>query len=227
MRKILTTFGTGPAREALKISLPLMAAYALRHGYDLFVPSDSAVDYFCQGRPPSWGKVNLIHALLLSNPKPEFVVWLDADVVPVRMDRDIARDAWEPGMSVVVQNTPDGAVPSCGVIVARAGDKLVGFLRNVFGDNYNWSCAGQDGMGLKRSNGWWEQAAIIKALGGDPDQTPIVTPPKSDLWAELPYEWNPHPCDSRGVPENLRFFHATATNDRLGDMKTWAARADA
>lgn len=225
MRKVLTTFGVGgESAEALKISLPLMAEYAMRHGYDLFVPSDAAVNHFRDGRPPSWGKVSLIRQLLRGDPRPEFVVWLDADVVPVRMDRDIVRDAWAPGLNVVIQNTPDGAVPSCGVIVARNSVATQQFLDFVFGDKYQWSVAGIDGMGLARSHGWWEQAAIIKALGGDPDPTPIVTPPPSDLWAELPYEWNPHPCDPRGIPDDLRFFHGTATNDRLGDMRRWAER---
>lgn len=223
MRKVLTTFGVGvESAAALKISLPLMAEYAARHGYDLFVPGESVVATLCRGRPPSWGKVGLIAELLVSWPYPDAVVWLDADVVPVRMDRDIVEDAGPDGLSLVVQNTVDGAVPSCGVIVAKNKTAVLDILADA--GSTDRCPAGPDGMGLARSHGWWEQAAIIKALGGDPDPTPIVTPPPSGMWSELPYEWNPHPCDPRGIPDDLRFFHGTATNDRLGDMRRWASR---
>lgn len=225
MQKILTTFGTGPSREALKISLPLMAAYAARHDYRLVVPSDADVEQCCRGRPPSWGKIGWLAKLCDEDEWCEtLVLWLDADVVIVRHDKDIAASLAiisHPFLSMVVQNTPDGAVPSCGVMLVNNG--------RASGEEY-WQIndvAGTDGMGLARSRGWWEQAAVIKWLGGDPDQTPIVTPPPSSRWGELDYEWNPHPCDPRGIPDDLRFFHATATNNRLGDMKTWAARADA
>lgn len=225
MRKILTTFGTGPAREALKISLPLMAAYAARHDYRLVVPSDGDVAKCCRGRPASWGKIEWLKRLWEMTP-PSLVLWLDADVVVVKHDEDInaGKREWErPFLSMVVQKTVDGDVPSCGVMLVNNAAVDHPFL--LYSQISN--SAGPDGMALARSRGWWEQAAVIKWLGGDPDQTPIVTPPSSDLWAELPYEWNPHPCDPRGIPDDLRFFHATATNDRIGDMKSWAARADA
>lgn len=219
--KILTTFGTGPAREAMSIGLPSMAAYAARHDYRLVVPSDADVENCQRGRPPSWGKIQWLR-WLCDEYEDSLVLWLDADVVVVRHDKDIAeydQPHWRrPFLSMVVQNTPDGAVPSCGVML----------INNHFPDGWDKYneislAAGPDGMGLARSGGWWEQAAVIKWLGGDPDPTPIVTPPPSLLWEELDYEWNPHPCDPRGIPDALRFFHATATNDRLGEMRKWAA----
>ncbi len=220
--KILTTFGIGPAREALAISLPLMARYAQRHGYRFVVPSDAEVAGVCRGRPPSWGKIGWLSRLSRMT-IDSIVVWLDADVVVCRHDADIAGGNFDhlPFVSMAVQNTPDGAVPSCGVM-------LINNATNAADDAYNeiWAEAGPDGMNAVRSSGWWEQAAMIRWLGGDPDPTPIVTPIPSEKWGTLSYEWNPHPCDPRGIPDDLRFFHATATDDRFGDMRRWAQRAE-
>lgn len=223
--KILTTFGTGPAREALAISLPLMARYAQRHGYRLVVPSDAEVERACCGRPASWGKIGWLKHLVEEDEWVEsLILWLDADVVVVRHDTDIACDVAEEGrpfVSMTVQDTPDGAVPSCGVMLVN------GCVRNALSNlaEIDRAC-GPDGMNAVRSSGWWEQAAMIRWLGGDPDQTPIVPPVPSEKWGTLSYGWNPHPYDPRGLPDDLRFFHATATNDRLGDMRRWAARAE-
>ena len=225
--KILTTFGTGPAREALAISLPLMARYAQRHGYRLVVPSDAEVERVCHGRPPSWGKIGWLARLVEEDEWMEsLILWLDADVVVVRHDKDIADDGVEwhdrPFVSMAVQNTPDGAVPSCGVMLVNACGCSALHNLSAISD-----ACGPDGMNAVRSPGWWEQAAMIRWLGGDPDPTPIVTPIPSEKWGTFSYEWNPHPFDPRGIPDDLRFFHATATDDRLGDMRRWAARAEA
>ena len=224
MRKVLTTFGTGKTKELLKISLPLMAEYALRHGYELYVPSDEMVEVLSDGRPHSWAKLCVVSDLLgwwsdVTNAckRPDIVLWLDADVVPVRMDKDILDDFGGTHVGMVTQRTIDGHVPSCGVAIFHAKSHDY-FLQQV------WRAAGDDGMGLRKSDGWWEQAALIKALGGDPDAQPIVPPPPSDYWSELPYEWNPHKFDERGIPDDCRFFHATQFEDRAAAMKEWAAR---
>jgi hypothetical protein len=224
--KILTTFGIGPASEALAISLPLMARYAQRHGYRLVVPSDAEVNLLCHGRPASWGKVAWLKQLSRESFEST-VLWLDADVVVCRHDVDIAGDdpAALPFVSMAVQNTPDGAVPSCGVMLINNDANSYYYIQECY--HAIWKASGPDGMNAVRSSGWWEQAAMIRWLGGDPDPTPIVTPPPSNKWGELAYEWNPHPCDPRGIPDDLRFFHATATNDRFGEMRRWAQRAEA
>lgn len=223
--KILTTFGTGPAREALAISLPLMSRYAQRHGYRLVVPSDAEVNLLCRDRPPSWGKIEWLRQLSRES-RWSKVLWIDADVVVCRHDVDIAGDDPDslPFVSMTVQNTPDGAVPSCGVMLINNDAK--GYFRVQDAYLSIWGECGPDGMNAVRSASWWEQAAMIRWLGGDPDPTPIVTPVPSEKWGTLSYEWNPHPCDPRGIPDDLRFFHATSTNDRLGDMLRWAARAE-
>lgn len=199
MKKVLTTFAVGPMAELLDVALPTFARYAQTHGYDLFVPS--AADIQAVPRPPSWAKVPLLITLLKGG--YEAVLWIDADVVVKLHDRDILDELGESPMGMVVQNTPDGAVPSCGVWCVRQA--AIEFLESL------WPLDG-----FARSFCWWEQAAVIAALGGDPDAHPVSVP--AGGWAQLPYEFNPHLLDPRGLKGCL-FFHATGFDDRLAAMK--------
>ena len=200
MKKVITTFGLGPMAELLDISLPTFAWYAQTHGYDLFVPSGR--QFAGTNRHPSWGKIPLIVSLLRGG--YDTVLWLDADVVVVENDKDILDDLpADAPMGMVVHHTPDGAVPNCGVWLVRA--EAAEMIESL------WPL-----VGFRRSGGWWEQAALIAALGGDPDATPVEVP-TGRAWADLPYEWNPHLRDPRGVAD-CRFFHATCFPDRKAAM---------
>lgn len=207
MKKILTTFAFGPQAGFLDVSLPTFREYAAKHDYDLYVPSET--NFAGTGRHHSWNKIPLILSLLERG--YDAVLWLDADVAVLRHGIDIMRDAGESAIAMAVQNTPDGSVPSAGVLVARqhASDLLrVAWKRTFFA----------------RSAVWWEQAALISCLGGDPDAA-HVSVPASPLWQELPYEWNPHINDPRGIPDDCRFFHATMHADRLSAMRSRIAGA--
>lgn len=198
-RTVLTTFGFGPAAAYLDISLPTFAAYAQHHGMDLYVPAPQRFDGLSRACP--WWKIPLLVSLLGAG--YETVLWLDSDVVVRHYDKNILDDASEAPMSMVVQETPDGAVPSTGVWVVRetALESLHGL----------WALDG-----FRRSECWWEQAAVISALGGDPDAGQVFVPP-GPLWGSLPYEWNPHVRDPRGAVGG-RFFHATGFDDRRAAM---------
>jgi len=202
VRRVLTTFGFGEECEQLMaLTVPTFSQYAAAHDYDLFVPGHNFFQQFSHmldGRGASWLKVPLISDLLDTYDE---VLWLDCDVAVVRGDKDIASDLTDAPMHMVVHNTEDGAVPNCGVWHVRKPASEV--LDRLWGlDNF------------RKSSGWWEQAALIAALGGDPDATPTLTP-AGQLWAELPYEWNPHIRDNRRIPPNCRFFHATQFPDRF------------
>lgn len=194
--KVITTFAFGPQADLLTVSLPTFQRYALCHDYDLFVPAQREFN-----RPWSWFKVPLLLSLIEAY---ETVLWIDADVVVRKFDVDILAEAPPAPTSVVVHNTSDGAVPNCGVWIVRKEAKPL--LEGM------WHRAD-----YRRSDCWWEQAAFIAALGGDPDQTPTHTP-AGDGWGELPYHWNPHVNDARGIPSNCRFFHATQIHDRKAAM---------
>lgn len=206
MSRVIVTYASGPAVEWLEVAWPTFCKYAGRHGYDLVLADDVERKPGCEwvsARHPSWRKVPAIAEMCR---RYDEVLWLDADVVIRKMDVDIATEAvGDRKHFLVVHHTPDGAVPSAGVW----------FLRGIDGDEID---ALRDMTGFARSGCWWEQAALIKSLGGDPDATPVEVP-KSARWAELPYCWNPHRHDSRGVPPDCRFFHATMYADRVAAMR--------
>ena len=205
MLKCLTSFAFGQHEELLDIALPTFWRYAKAHDYDLYVPRHNAMQRFRQadGRCVSWLKVLVVRSLLDSY---DVVLWLDADVAILRHDRDILHDTTDKPMHMVVHRTPDGHVPNCGVLVVRKQARF--FLDGLWEHD-----------GFMRSAGWWEQAAVIHCLGGDPDSPHDVGVPAGPLWGELPYEWNPHGNDERGVPEDARFFHATMFPDRAAEMR--------
>ena len=204
-RRVITSFGYGDECSKLaRISAVTFQRYAAAHGWDLFLPQKQFFSraHLEAGRGDSWLKVPLIHVLLEDYDE---VLWLDADVMAMRLDRDIADDLTDAPMHLVVHHTIDGEVPNCGVWhVRRQARDMVRSLwdRNQF----------------RRSECWWEQAALIHALGGDPDAEKVRVNP-SYLWSELPYEWNPHVADARGIPGGFRFFHATQVSGRQAVME--------
>lgn len=184
----------------LRIAVPTFSDYASRHGYDLFVPAKPPDGF---DRPASWAKVLLIRSLI--DRGYEEVLWLDADVVIRRHDRDIADDCGPEPLHMVVHETEDGSVPNCGVWFVRSA--AAEFLSQVWGRT-----------GFRREGGWWEQCSVIACLGGDPDAEKVSVPP-GPMWGQLPYEWNPHVLDSRGIKGNARFFHATMIKERAATMR--------
>jgi hypothetical protein len=205
VKKVITTFAFGPQRELLDVCLPTFARYAEIHGYDLYVPAEKSVSSDDE-RPFPWLKIPLLLSLFAIN--YEAVLWLDADVIVRRYEKDILEDSHPTPLAMAVHRTDDGDVPNSGVWIVR--NTAVDFLRSLWPLN-----------SFRRSSGWWEQAAVIAALGGDPDAGKVSVP-EGPLWGELPYEWNPHIADNRGIPEDCRFFHATMFPDRKAAMLHYA-----
>lgn len=204
MRKVLITLcdDTPEYREMLAVAGPTHAKYAAIHGYDYYMASADSVRSQSHGRHPSWAKIQL-----LAQMGHEFKLFLDADVAVVQYDKDILDDFPDgKKFGMVVHHTSDGAVPNCGVLACR-GDIGVEMAEIWRRDDF------------VRSSCWWEQAGMISLLGGDPDATPVEVPP-GPLWGELPYEWNPHVFDRRGLVDTLRFFHATQCQNRPGALRS-------
>lgn len=209
-RRAMATFGFGEHGEMLRVSLGTHAAYASRHRYDFFVPQKDFFAGFGDRRPPAWMKIPLLSGLLGQAGYDE-VLWIDADIAVLNHERDIAEDCGDAPMHVVVHETADGGVPNTGVW----------HVRQAFADTLMdiWNAPT-----FRRSECWWEQAAVIHVLGGDPDAEKVSVP-AGPLWGELPYEWNPHRHDRRGIVPEARFFHATQFEDRVGEMKRRIAGA--
>jgi hypothetical protein len=112
-RRCIATFGAEDHADLLALSLPTFKRYAELHGYDLqIVPCTS------YGRPPPWGKIPALQKLLITYSD---VLWLDADVVVISPEEDVA--SLVPSTSIqaltVHVNRNRSLVPNTGVWLLR------------------------------------------------------------------------------------------------------------
>lgn len=209
MSTALVTFATGRHLELLRISAPLFRRYAERHGYAYI----EGAEVRPLVRPPSWWK---IPALMRALETHDAALWLDADVVIANGEIDVASlvatDAWQ---ALVEHHTPDGAVPNCGVWFVRKA-MLPVLARLWQREQYI-------------HHAWWEQAAMLDALGYRHEPRPCRLEHPTDLYLRthwLPLEWNSHEQDDRAA---LPFFAHVSPNTvdwRLPIMRAYAEGAD-
>ena len=207
MRSLVLTgwCGTEYARMAAH-TLPVLEAYAKRHGHDF------ACHNLFGERPASWMKVLLLHKSLQTYDR---VAWIDTDVVVMRDDADILAELpagqWQ---GMVEHDTECGMVPNCGVWLVT--QDMIPILTDA------WNC-GQD-----INHGWWEQAAILRRMGyavTDSPHASLDTP--TTLYERTTFldaTWNHHPRDRRRV-EAPRFVHVTQYIDRVGVISELCRRA--
>lgn len=206
MKKVITSFGVGEHSTLLSLAIPTFYLYAHNHNYDVFIPSDSFFNEQTRTMHPSWWKIDVIEHLLQTYDK---VLWLDADIILCRFDKDIIDELDNSSdFGLVVHETSDGQVPNCGVwLLNKSSLKWLSTLKQ-----YNH---------FLRSQCWWEQAALLHLLGINPDDNPIVLPSTYNIsWNQLDYLWNPHINDHRKIPPETKFFHTTCFNDRYVAMKS-------
>jgi len=205
MRSLILTGWSGDLHTAMaNHTVPLMAAYAKRHGHDFrTVGLDGE-------RPASWDKLPAMYAALRSY---DVVAWLDVDVVVAWPGADIIAEL-QPGKSqaVVEHLTECGRVPNCGVwVVARAMQPT---LRQAWAEGSAFV-----------DHPWWEQAAIMLLMGYVVEPGPhgkLDSP--TTLYEQTTFlrpEWNHHPGDIN-KPDKPYFVHVTQYNDRLKLIATLA-----
>lgn len=204
MKKVLVTFGFQEASAWLELTAPLMMKYAMRHGYDFYVVHEPEEIY----KPHSWFKLDVFDRVLgVGDSCWNLALWLDADVVIKDFSVDIASLLQKETRlaNVVHQTDVHGLVPNCGVWLIKNYSPLFSTKSDL-----------EDRI--------WEQGRYCKYLGGN-DAFPLEFPDGFPSWfQELPYEWNVTLWDKRGIPDNLRFFHATASRDpeeKLALIKEW------
>lgn len=154
---VVTGHTPGEWDRLAAITLPGLGAYCDRHGYDLV-----AMDLVerAAGRPASWGKVP---ALLEALETVDLAVWVDADVVvdpsaPAIHEEFLPRFNQPCRQAFAVHNTPEGRVPNLGVWMVTAwAEEILGQVWKDYLDHK-----------------WWEQAALLRLMGVDPDVLPIV-----------------------------------------------------
>lgn len=206
MSRALITFAVGEHEQLLELALPRFEAYADRHGYELETRPPAMLL-----RPPSWHKVPL---LLEALERHDEALWIDADVVIVDQELDVADEppatAWQ---ALVRHHTPDGEVPNGGVWLVRQGMQPV--LEAIWRRSRH------------RNHPWWEQAALMDLLGYRHAPAELVEP--TELYRRthwLGLEWNSHEQNDRHP--SPRFAHAThgPVEWRASVMRAYLARAE-
>jgi hypothetical protein len=123
--------------------------YARRHGYTVHIDDNAKCE-----RHPAWHRVMLIPALL--DKGYNYVLWLDADAMFVRFDRDIAEVITGKHDLYLAQHDHPAhqtKVPNTGVMLVRNSLWSHTLFRKL------WT------MDEYVNHNWWENAAMIKTLG--------------------------------------------------------------
>ncbi len=211
MNKALVSFGYGPHKELLDFAEQSFKKYGDLHSYDYIRMDEEWLtdikSHTNSNRPYSWYKLFAINDLFTIG--YESILWLDADVIIKDYTEDIMELIKQgSNCGVILHNTPDGSVPNLGVWVLKNKPIWFDDLWNITKYHSN--------------NYWWEQASFISLLGINPDIRPLKITEQDLLnigCQSLPYEYNPHKNDVRGIPRNLKFFHSTMYKNRLEAMK--------
>lgn len=189
-------------------TLPLMDAYATKHGMEL------ACVNLDGKHAPSWMKLPYIGSALRDF---EAVLWIDADIVIVDSSKSILDDI-EPGcvQALVRHDTECGDVPNCGMWYCTKA--LYPWLEQAYNSL----------LPTYADHPWWEQAAILSLMGYSVTPAPYAELSEpTELYERtcfLPAEWNHHPRDGRRSP-HPRFVHVTQYEDRVGKVAELAAFA--
>jgi hypothetical protein len=153
---VVTAAGPQLRRALEEIALPSFRRYAARWGYGVRaadLPADgTGADAGAQ--QAKWAKVSLMRAALADHP---LVLWLDADVLVLRDDEDIATHL-QPGcfQALALEQVPaeHRVNPNTGVWLMRSGPDALAFLDAV-------QAAGP------QPGPWADQGAVLAALGWD------------------------------------------------------------
>lgn len=156
MNKCIVTFAEGGHEELLDVALPTYKAFAVKHGYDLYVGKR-----MCD-RPAAWCKIPL---LIEAVKRYEEAVWFDCDLVVVDPSEDFPPMASDPAsgwftkdkLHAMVRHFENySEVPNSGVwrLRRQCGDLNAEELLNAI-----YSLEGF------MNHGWWEQAALMTLMG--------------------------------------------------------------
>ncbi len=203
----LLVTAAGPRMRAVlhDLALPTFGRFAGRWGYDVQavdVPDDG--DGADAAQRAKWAKIGLLRGALS---RYRLAVWLDADVLIVRDDEDIAAHLHpDHFQALAIEQVPHEhrVNPNTGVWVMRSCPAAFQFLDAV-------QAAGQ------QPGPWADQGAVLAALGwnrGDTEYWWARPGPGSRYLAGtswLPPGWN-QPYLGGRVPENL--FNSSAASYR-------------
>lgn len=185
------------------------SAYAAVHGYDVEVSpiDDVGADDEVVRRRARWTKIDLLLSALRGY---DLVVWIDADAMFCRFDRDIADDV-PPDcfQALTLEVFPTRTNPNTGVWLLRGGEAALAFLRTV--------------RAMRPIvHSWSDQAGVCAALGwslGDyhgHGAAPVRSSPFLPGTAWLPPEWNDVGALSAGA--RVKHFAGLPLHERARRM---------
>lgn len=218
MTVALCSAASGRHLELLDVAEPTFKRYAAEHGFDLIV--DREPDSF--GRPTSWHKINMLCDALGKVPRYDTAIWVDADALFVRFDKNILdvtdrdRPLW---MTMHKVGGADHPLPNCGVLVAHRHDDLLAFLGNAWRKKHFID------------HPWWEQAAILELLGYSIDRPGgLAHPGEPTQWTRLVgfmgTQWNSMPLHDPHPEPMIVHFSGMGFDQRLEGMKEAADASD-
>ncbi|MDP8969925.1 MAG: hypothetical protein M3N52_05425 [Actinomycetota bacterium] len=218
MSKVLVSAAGPRLQRLLRCSEPTYRRFAAEHGYELVIDravDDAAATSDLQARRDArWRKVDLLIDALGCF---ELVIWVDADAMFRRFDRDIAADVPDGCFQAfVLEQLPTRFNPNTGVWALRRDPQSLCFLREV-------QRIGQ------LDHSWTDQAAVCKALGwslGDfhgHGAKPAHPSPFLARTGWLPPEWNAVGM-AAPWPPRVRHFAGMDLDRRLQRMAAELAR---
>jgi len=194
-------------RPVLDESLHTFRRFAERHGYDVVVGGEEAIE----DRAPAWSKVVLLRRLL---EKYDYVLWIDADAIILDDSVDPVSLFGEGHYQALVRYCWNEEECACtGVWLLRNVEKAVAFLDAVW----------ESGDGYLRLHPW-EQAAVMRLLGYSVDPARFVAATEwtdGTLW--LANEWDTIPAFTlkrRLVECKIRHYARESNRIRRHQMRT-------
>lgn len=211
LHKTLVSAAGTRFRPLLRASLPTFERFAERHGYRLViheVDDRRAINDPAARKDVRWSKISVLRTILRGT---DFALWIDADAMIRRYERDILDDL--PGecfQGFVLERIGGRINPNSGVWVIRSDPRSFSFLATL------------DAIG-PLDHSWSDQATICHLLGwslGDyhgRGARPVrATAYCRGTWW-LPQEWNVVSSDDEGTAR-IRHFAGLSIERRIEMM---------
>ena len=220
-RLCITTYFNSHFERIGKICTKSIKKYAIRHGYDTRICTETRSDL-----PPQWEKIGVI--LSLFDEGYEFVLWVDADALFVRFDVDIADEIENEKDIYVPLFTVEGKkIPNTGVMLLRNAPATRHMLESLRAlKQYTYHI-------------WYENAAFFEYVGIISYLPPTyrLLMPSNGIVSSNPHidnrikwlssRWNEIPgYDARSAATLIRHYAGHPTHTRLYFMSISAYGAD-
>jgi hypothetical protein len=208
VKRVVITGHEGEEFEQLAaVTLPLMEAYANRHGAAFM---NCQLPAFIK-RPPSWKK---LIAIAGGFSEYDEVLWLDTDVVVVDSSESLFEAVPAADHAMVRHQTNEGDVPNAGVWFLRRAMLPILVAAAMMDDAVH--------------HRWWEQAAMLSLMGFSEQSGRCRNIKPTHLFQRthwLDESWNSWVCSPPDVSPRFRHACGLAGERRLSLVKGWADAA--